>query len=82
MRKIIAVACLSILAGCGVDPVKAKRILEGQGMTDVVIGGYPFWGCSDKDTFKSSFTAKDSRGHDVSGVVCGGVLKGYTVRFD
>lgn len=82
MKKIATIACMLALAGCGVDPGKAKRILEGQGMTDVVIGGYAFWGCSDKDTFKSSFTAKDIKGQPVSGVICSGMLKGYTVRFD
>lgn len=82
IKKLFAVACLSVLAGCGVNPDKAKKLLEGQGMSNVVIGGYSFWGCSEDDTFKSSFTAKAQNGQDVSGVVCGGWLKGYTVRFD
>jgi hypothetical protein len=82
MKKLIAIACLSFLAGCGVDHVKAKRILESQGLSEVVIGGYPWWGCGKEDTYASTFTAKDSRGQNVSGVVCGGVFKGYTVRFD
>jgi hypothetical protein len=82
MKKLIAIACLSFLAGCGVNEVKAKRILESQGLSSVAVGGYSIWGCGNEDTFKSSFTAKDSKGQDVSGVVCGGWLKGYTVRFD
>ncbi|MBB3411251.1 hypothetical protein FHT87_005204 [Rhizobium sp. BK316] len=82
MRKLVAIACLSVLAGCGVDHTKAKRILEGQGLSDVVIGGYSWFGCGKEDTYRSSFTAKDAKGHDIRGVVCGGVLKGYTVRFD
>lgn len=82
MRRIIAIACLSLLAGCGVNEAKGKRILESQGLRDVVIGGFAFWGCGNDDEFASNFTAKDSKGQDVSGVVCGGWLKGYTVRFD
>jgi len=82
MKKLIAIACLSVLAGCGVDQTKAKRILESQGLSGVSIGGYAFWGCGQDDDFASTFTAKDAKGQAVSGVVCGGVFKGYTVRFD
>lgn len=82
MKKLIAIACLSLLAGCGVNEVKAKRILESQGLSDVIIGGYTILGCGKEDTYRSSFTAKDAHGQNISGVVCGGMLKGYTVRFD
>lgn len=82
MKKLIAFAFLSLLASCGVNEAKGKRILESQGLSNVLIGGYAFWGCGQDDDFASTFTAKDSKGNDVSGVVCGGVFKGYTVRFD
>lgn len=70
------------MTGCTVNREDAVRALEAQGMKDVRIGGYSFWGCSDKDTFKSSFKAVGANGKPVSGTVCSGVFKGITVRFD
>jgi len=48
----------------------------------ISIGGYAFWGCGKEDEFKSKFNAISPKGEAVSGVVCGGFFKGYTVRFD
>jgi hypothetical protein len=38
--------------------------------------------CSEDDTFRTPFTAESSTGRQVTGVVCSGILKGATVRFD
>lgn len=75
------VAAIS-LSACGVDPDTAKRALAAHGIRDAEIGGHAWFGCSDQDTFASVWTGMGADGKPVSGVICGGLLKGYTVRFD
>lgn len=83
MKKLLMIIpMVALLASCGVNPHEARRILEEQGMTDVKIGGYSLFGCSKGDNFSSSFTATSVKGNRVRGVICGGVFKGYTVRFN
>jgi hypothetical protein len=82
LTMIAALAATTLIAGCGVNPDSAKRSLEAQGITQVQIGGYPFWGCSKGDNFASKFTGIGANGKPVSGVLCSGFLKGITVRYD
>lgn len=84
MKKLILPILIAIplLSGCGVNPQKAKSALEAQGLTDIEIGSYSFFGCSDNDSFRSKFRAKGANGDIVYGVVCSGFLKGITVRYD
>ena len=73
-----AVLCLSLAACTSQD---ARRTVEDLGMTDVQLTGYRWFGCSEDDLYHTGFLAK--RGDRVvSGVVCQGILKGATVRFD
>lgn len=82
MKKLaLILASTALLAGCGVNPNEATAALEAQGLTDVKLGGYSLFGCSEKDTFRSKFEAVGVNGKPVSGVVCSGLLKGVTVRF-
>lgn len=58
MKKIITafavIAMAASVASCGVNPSKATRALEAQGMKDVQIEGYAWWGgCAKDDTFQS-----------------------------
>lgn len=78
----IVIGGFALLGSCGVNESNAKSTLEAQGMTNVEVGGYPFWGCDKDDTFKSKFTATGANGKPVSGVLCQGWFKGITVRFD
>lgn len=85
MKNIIAIAALAAtlsLAGCGISPDQGAKTLAAMGMTDIKIGGYAWFGCSEDDTFRSNFTAIGQNGQPVSGVLCGGMFKGVTVRFD
>lgn len=83
MKKILLVAAVAVLlSSCGVDPNAAKRALEAQGISKVEIAGYAWFGCSKGDTMRSKFTGIGVNGKPVSGVVCGGWLKGTTVRYD
>lgn len=81
-RVAIPVITGAFLTSCGVNPEEARRALEAQGMSNVRITGYAFFGCSDNDDFKSKFEAIGANGKTVTGVVCSGLLKGVTVRFD
>lgn len=85
MNKIkiaTAAAAVVLLASCGVNPTKATRALEAQGMTDVKIEGYAWFGCGKDDTYASYFAATGANGVQVTGTVCQGLFKGTTVRFD
>ncbi len=82
MKNIMIIAALGLaLASCGVNQSDATRVVEAQGMTDVKVTGYSFFGCSEDDLYRSTFTAKNVKGESVEGVICGGIFKGYTVRF-
>lgn len=70
-----------MLTSCA-DGNKASRILEEQGYNSIRITGYRFWGCSEDDNFVTGFEAKTSTSKTVTGVVCGGFLKGSTIRLD
>jgi hypothetical protein len=51
------------------DPVGTKKILEEDGYTDIQVGGRQFFGC-DRNFYRTTFTAKNSRGIKTHGLVC------------
>lgn len=77
MKKLIILTM--ILTGCS-DGLNASRILEADGVTEIEITGYQYFGCGKDDTVHTGF-----RGHKntkkVAGVVCSGLFKGYTIRY-
>lgn len=76
------IVLVSSLTGCS-DPQNASRVLTQNGMTNVHITGYRWFGCSEDDLIHTGFAANSPSGQRVSGVVCSGVLfKGATIRFD
>ena len=81
----LAVALAASLIAC-TDADQAKRAVEAQGLKDVKITGYRWFGCGDSknssDTYHTGFEATGLNGQHVSGVVCSGILKGATVRYD
>ncbi|VVE90292.1 hypothetical protein [Pandoraea bronchicola] len=82
MRLVALAALLALLSAC-TDPDTARRALEGAGYTDVRIGGYSYFGCSEKDSFSTAFTAKGPTGVPVSGAVCSNVIfKNATIRLN
>ena len=82
LRLSLVFGAALMLASCGVNPQSAKRALEAQGLTDVKIEGYSWFGCAKDDAFASNFTAKGTNGAEVTGSVCQGLFKGTTVRLD
>lgn len=83
MKKVLLIgACLSALAlaGCGEDD--ARRVIEAHGFRNPKLTGTPWFGCGESDSvlYNQSFTAIGPGDKPVSGVACGGALKGWTVR--
>lgn len=84
MKRIVMlslVAAAVFVAGC-TDPQKATRILTDQGYMHIEVTGYKAFACSDDDIFQTGFRAMSPSGREVSGVVCSGLFKGSTIRFD
>lgn len=81
-RFLLALALVLPLAACSVSQTDADRTLNSMGITDVQLGGYAWFGCSEDDQIRTKFTGTGVNGQPVSGILCGGFLKGTTVRFD
>jgi len=83
MKLLWVCLAIVILSGCiPMSDERATRAVQAAGMTDVQITGVPIWGCGEEDTVRAKFEAKDRSGNRVTGVVCGGIFKGATVRVD
>jgi hypothetical protein len=84
-KRIIAISICAVLLTSCTQPDRTVRILEDQGYTNIQtqpFGPVQLFQCSEDDTFRTPFTAESSTGRQVTGVVCAGILKGATVRFD
>jgi hypothetical protein len=63
-----------------VKPDLATALLTREGYSNIRIGGYGSWSCSEDDYYKTKFKATKN-GIEAEGVVCGGFWKGSTIRF-
>ena len=82
LATIVTMCFITIsLTACS-DDQGAHKALKGAGYTDIMTDGYSFFGCGKDDMYHTKFTAKGPSGVQVSGVVCGGVFKGSTIRTD
>lgn len=81
MKRVVLCAALLLLSAC-TDPDTARRVLAENGYTDIQIGGYAAWSCSEGDDYATEFTATSPVGRPVRGAVCSGWFKGATIRFD
>jgi major membrane immunogen (membrane-anchored lipoprotein) len=79
---IAIILILTTLITSCTSPDSTTRIVSDAGYTNVQTTGYRIFGCSDDDTFRTGFQAISANGKKVSGVVCGGILKGSTIRLD
>ncbi|QIG75686.1 hypothetical protein EVC20_115 [Rhizobium phage RHph_Y2_17_1] len=76
-----AIAAVALLSSCRVDEQDAMRVLADNGLKDIQLKGGSWFGCSKGDTYNTEFVATAPSGRRVEGVICGGLLKGYTVRY-
>lgn len=83
MKNLVLAALILSLTACApMSDDRATRALESQGFTKITFHGMAFFGCSEDDVFRKSFTATGANGKVVSGAVCGSFFKGATVRVD
>lgn len=83
MKNLVLAALILSLTACApMSDERATRALESQGYTEIQYHGMAFFGCSEDDVSRKSFTAKGANGKVVSGTVCGSFFKGATVRID
>lgn len=82
MKRIIAMMIVAAaITGCS-SSSDAEKALIGAGYTQIETHGYAMFSCSKDDSFKTKFTAVGPTGVKVQGAVCGGWLKGSTIRTD
>lgn len=79
MKKLIVPIVLLGLSACTSSQNEVKRVLAADGVTEITLTGYDFFTCGN-DTFSSGFKGVKN-GKQVSGAVCAGWLKGYTIRY-
>jgi len=79
MKKTLIVIMLTLLTACTQDHEKVKHILEADGYTNISVGGYNSFACSEKDTYSNSFSAQKN-GMRVTGTVCAAAWKDNTIR--
>lgn len=78
---IIALFMIGCPKACQ-SPDTAREVLENNGFTEIKITGYRWFSCDEKDLFHTGFEAVAPNGRKVTGVVCSGVMKANTIRFD
>lgn len=83
MKKatLILLALLAIVSTSCTNEKKTREILQKEGYTDIKITGYDAFECSDQDSYSTGFCATNAAGNRVCGTVCGGLFKGYTIRY-
>jgi hypothetical protein len=64
------------------DPEGARRAIEAAGYRNIAITDARMFGCGEGDFYHTGFTATGPTGIEMSGVVCGGMGKGNTIRTD
>lgn len=86
--KAIYLSTIFALAGAVGFPYQdragAKETLEtATNLHDIQIRDERAWfDCGKGDLFKTKFAAKNDKGQEVDGVVCKGLLKGSTIRYE
>lgn len=81
MKLILLGLSVAILSGTFLF-IGANRALDSAGYSQIQITGFRFFGCGEDDNFRTGFAAVGPTGKPVTGVVCGGFLKGSTIRLD
>lgn len=76
---ILTLLAVLSLTAC-TDTPGATRALYQQGYTEIEITGYSAFGCGEDYTFATEFKAVSTAKIPVTGVVCSGFLKGYSIK--
>lgn len=79
-KTLALVAAALLLSSCTVSKDQTTLALEGQGYSNIELGGPALWGCSEDDNFTRTWKATGSNGVRVKGVACSSLFKGVTIR--
>lgn len=83
MRNYALILLLGMFSGClCTAPDASVRTLEKAGFKNIEITGYTPISCANNDLSSTGFTAKDSNGVLVQGVVCCSIREFCHIRFD
>lgn len=74
---LLTIAAISV--GC-TDEKGAYRVLTADGVTDIQFTGFSPSLCGSDDILSTGFKGYKN-GSPVSGAVCSGLMKGYTIRY-
>ena len=85
MKRTIIVAAaalaLALALSAGTAPNQSREVLLDAGYSNIEVGGYDWFGCSEDDALRTKFKATGPTGRKVEGVVCAGMFfKGATIR--
>lgn len=80
LHHIIFIAALPFAVFACHSEKEATEVLAANGYTNIETDGYAWLGCSEGDSFRTSFDATAPNGTKVEGVVCSGWLEGATIR--
>jgi len=80
MKKLLIATLAAITLSACTNEGKTYDVLRKAGYTDIKVGGWAPFSCSEDDVFKTKFTATNPTGQTVEGVVCAGWFKGGTIR--
>jgi len=78
LSEIITLSAVALIIASSwgfADPSGTEKVLMDEGYTDIQIQGRQFNGC-DQNFYRTKFTAKNSRGIKVHGLVCKSFLDG------
>jgi hypothetical protein len=79
-RLLLVLTSLLVLSGCAVDQKDMARLMRQEGITEWRPTGADLFLCGHGDLTSEAFEGVKN-GQPVKGVVCGGALKAYTIRY-
>jgi hypothetical protein len=80
MKKLLLIAVALVAIGCTHSPNTAERLLQEEGVSSPTLQGHAWYGCGKGDDYATKFSGVKN-GKKVTGVICGGFLKGNTIRY-
>ncbi len=86
MNSIGALAALSgilLMSTSGVDRDQSSRLLQAQGLKQIILGENSRKGCGENENYGTRFAGINHEGRLMTGVVCGkSWVEGMTVYLD
>ncbi len=86
-KAVLSLTGLFLYAALMTNPMMtdengARDTLKAAGLTPTEVGGYSWFGCGQGDVWKTRFKATNAQGVPTAGIVCKGLFKGTTIRYE